>query len=156
VIVGKNIFQDEGASGMRWDNDAFAVSFSYPGTGGTRTVWLENSLSVAFRLDMARRYGLAGVAVADVSDNPDAAPFWEPLRTFSETGKVGLAQANSVVLRPSWQIQAGSSDAEAKGNIVWKAPAQPGSYEVSLIVSDGVLRAMQTVTLEVRAPGANN
>jgi spore germination protein YaaH len=156
VIVGKNIFQDEGASGMRWDNDAFAVSFSYPGTGGTRTVWLENSLSVAFRLDMARRYGLAGVAVADVSDNPEAAPFWEPLRTFSETGKVGLAQANSVLLRPSWQIQAGSSDAEAKGNIVWKAPAQPGSYEVSLIVSDGVLRAMQTVTLEVRAPGSNN
>ena len=44
---------------------------------------------------------------------------------------------------------------EAKGNIVWKAPAQPGSYEVALIVSDGVIRAMQTVSLEVRTPGAN-
>ncbi len=154
VIVGKNIFQDDGASGMRWDSDAFAVSFSYPGLGGPRTVWLENSLSLAFRLDLARRYGLAGVAVSDVSQNAEAATFWEPLRAFSETGKVGLSQANSVVLRPSWQIQAGSSDAEAKGNIVWKAPAQPGTYEVALIVSDGVIRAMQTVSLEVRTPGA--
>ena len=155
VIVGKNIFQDDGASGMRWDNEAFAVSFSYPGLGGQRTVWLENSLSLAFRLDLAYRYGLAGVAVSDVSEDPEAAAFWEPLRTFSESGKVGLSQANSVLLRPSWQIQAGSSDAEAKGNIVWKAPAQPGSYEVALIVSDGVIRAMQTVSLEVRTPGAN-
>jgi hypothetical protein len=155
VIVGRNIFQDEGASGMRWDNEAFAVSFSYPGQGGQRTVWLENSLSLAFRLDLARRYGLAGVAVADVSANPEAAAFWEPLRTYSETGKVGLSQANGVILRPEWQIQAGNSDTEAQGNIVWKAPAQPGAYEVGLIVSDGVIRAMQTVVLEVRAAGAN-
>jgi hypothetical protein len=155
VIVGKNIFQDDGASGLRWDSEASAVSFSYPGLGGQRTVWLENSLSLAFRLDLARRYGLAGVAISDVSDNPEAAAFWEPLRTFSESGKVGLSQANSVLLRPEWQIQAGASDTEAKGNIVWKAPAQPGSYEVSLVVSDGVIRAMQTVILDVRAPGAN-
>ena len=30
VIVGKNIFTDDSASGLRWDDDAFAVSFSYP------------------------------------------------------------------------------------------------------------------------------
>jgi hypothetical protein len=155
VIVGRNIFQDDGASGLRWDNEAFAVSFSFPGLGGARTVWLENSLSLAFRLDMARRYGLAGVSVSDVSEDPEAAAFWEPLRTYSETGRVALAQANGVLLRPSWQIQAGASDAEAKGNIVWKAPAQPGAYEVSLIVSDGVIRAMQTVVLEVRGAGVN-
>lgn len=151
VIVGTNLFQEDGASGMSWDDQAFAVSFSYPGLGGERTVWLENRLSLAFRLDLARRNGLAGVAIADVSANPALPAFWEPLRTFAESGEVQLARANSVMLRPSWQIQAGSSDAEAAGNIVWRAPSQPGAYDISLIVSDGVIRAKQTVRLEVVA-----
>lgn len=155
VIVGKNIFQDDGASGMRWDDQAFAVSFSYPGIGGQRTVWLENSLSLAFRLDLARRHGLAGVAISDISEDPSEAAFWEPLRIFAESGSVALAQPYGPLLRPQWDIQAGSSDAEAKGNIVWKAPAQPGAYEVALTVSDGVILAKQTISLEVRATSAN-
>ncbi len=151
VIVGTNIYRDDGASGMQWDDNAFAVSFSYPGIGGQRTVWLENALSLAFRLDLARRNGLAGVAIADIGANTAAPAYWEPLRTFAESGLAPLAKANTVVLEPSWQIQAGSQEADAAGSIIWKAPAQPGSYEVSLVVSDGVIRAMQTVTLQVTA-----
>jgi hypothetical protein len=151
VIVGTNIYRDDGASGMQWDDNAFAVSFSYPGLGGQRTVWIENSLSLAFRLDLARRNGLAGVAIADIGADPSAPAFWEPLRTFGESGTAELARANATVLEPSWQIQAGSQETESAGNIIWKAPAQPGSYEVSLVVSDGVIRAMQTITLQVSA-----
>ena len=155
VIVGKNIFQDDGASGLRWDDSAFAVSFSYPGRGGQRTVWLENGLSIAFKLDLARRYGLGGIAIDDVSGDPMLAQIWEPLRTYAESGNVGLTQPNSILLRPVWQVQAGSSEVGNKGNIVWRAPAQPGSYDVSLIVSDGVIRAAQKIVMEVRAPGAS-
>jgi len=151
VIVGTNIFRDDGASGMQWDDTAFAVSFSYPDLGGQRTVWLENALSLAFRLDLARLNGLAGVAISDIGSNTAAPAFWEPLRTFAESGSAPLARANTLVLEPQWQIQAGSQDAESSGNIIWKAPAQPGAYEVSLIVSDGVIRAMQTITLQVAA-----
>jgi hypothetical protein len=154
VIVGKNIFQDDGASGLRWDESAFAVAFSYPGRGGQRTVWLENSLSLAFKLDLARRFGLGGVAIDDVSLNSQAAALWAPLRTYAESGAAALVQPNSVMLRPTWQIQAGASEAGTKGNIVWKAPAQPGAYDVSLIVSDGVIRAAQKIILEVRPPAA--
>jgi hypothetical protein len=151
VIVGKNLFQDDGASGLRWDERAFAVSFEYPGRGGQRTVWLENKLSIAFKLDLARRYGMGGVAISDISANSSAAAIWEPVRTFGESGNISLVAPNSTLLRPTWQVQAGSSQAEAKGNVVWTAPAQPGAYDVSLIVSDGVIRASQKVVLEVRA-----
>lgn len=154
VIVGKNIYQDDGASGLRWDEKAYAVSFTYPGRGGLRTVWLENALSVAFRLDLARRFGLGGIAIDDASLDPLAPAIWDPLRAYAESGAVSLVQPNGVLLRPTWQIQAGSSEAGAKGNVVWKAPAQPGAYDVSLIVSDGVIRAMQKLVLEVKAPSA--
>jgi hypothetical protein len=156
VIVGRNIFQDDGASGLGWDDQARAVSFDYPGRGGTRTVWLENSLSLAFKLELAASYGLAGVAISDVSDTPGKADYWEPLRTYSETGTVSPAAANSIMLRPSWEVQAGNPQAEAKGNLVWTAPAQPGSYEVSLIISDGVIRASRTIQLQVQAPAPSN
>jgi hypothetical protein len=151
VIVGTNLFRDDGASGIQWDDTAFAVSFSYPGIGGQRTVWLENALSLAFRLDLARRNGLAGVAIADIGSDESLPAYWEPLRAFAESGEVPLARANSLLLEPFWQIQAGSMNNEASGGIVWQAPAQPGSYEVSLVVSDGVVRAMQTITLQVTA-----
>jgi hypothetical protein len=152
VIVGRNIFQDDGASGLTWDSQAYAVSFEYPGRGGTRTVWLENSLSIAFKLELASRFGLAGVAMTDVSDNPALADYWEPLRAYGESGTIMPAAANSVMLRPVWEVQAGDAEPEAKGNLVWTAPAQPGSYDVALIVSDGVIRASRSLQLSVQAP----
>jgi len=156
VIVGRNIFLDDGASGLVWDEQARAVSFDYPGRGGTRTVWLENSLSLAFKLELAASFGLAGVAINDVSDGPGQADYWEPLRTYSETGSITPVAANSLMLRPAWEVQAGSPQAEAKGNLVWTAPAQPGTYDVSLIVSDGVIRASRSIQLQVQAPAPTN
>jgi len=156
VIVGRNIFQDDGASGLVWDEQARAVSFDYPGRGGTRRVWLENSLSIAFKLELAAQYGLAGVAITDISNDPAQADFWEPLRAYSETGSVIPATANSIMLRPAWEVQAGNPQAEAKGNLVWTAPSQPGSYDVTLVVSDGVIRASRSIQLEVQAPAPPN
>jgi hypothetical protein len=152
VIVGRNIFEDDGASGLMWDEQAQAVAFDYPARGGTRTVWLENSLSIAFKLELAARFGLGGVAITDASDNPAQADFWDPLRTYSESGAIQPAAANSTMLRPSWEVQAGDPQPESKGNLVWTAPAQPGVYDVTLIVSDGVIRAARSIELQVQAP----
>jgi hypothetical protein len=91
------------------------------------------------------------VAIADIGADDSLPAFWEPLRTFTESGEAPLARANSLLLEPFWQIQAGSMNDEASGNIIWQAPAQPGAYEISLVVSDGVIRAMQTITLQVVA-----
>jgi hypothetical protein len=150
LIVGKNIFQDDGASGIRWDEGAFAVSFSFPGVGGQHTVWFENSLSLAFKLDFARRSGLGGVHVDDVSLDSAQTAFWDPLSTYVGDGTAKLSQPNGVLLRPLWQSQAGSMEPNQKGNVVWRAPAQAGVYDVSLVISDGVVRATQKVILDVR------
>ena len=98
-IVGVNIYQDDGASGIRWDESAFAVSFSYPGQGGQRTVWFENSLSLAFKLDLARRQGLGGVHIDDLRLDPQQTAFWDPISTYVEAGTVKLAQPKTPLRR---------------------------------------------------------
>ncbi len=152
LVVGKNIYQDDGATGIRWDEGAFAVSFAYPGSRGQRTVWIENALSIAFKLDFARRLGLGGVALDDVSQDPQAPNIWDPIRLFADTGNVSLVAPNGVILKPTWQSQAGALEPGAKGNVVWKAPAQAGVYDVTLVISDGVVRASRKVVVEVK-PG---
>ncbi len=152
VLVGKNIFEDDGATGLRWDETALAVAFSYPEVGGQRTVWLENILSLAFRIDLAQRYGLGGIAIDDISLDPAMPAIWALLDAYADTLKIDLVAPNDVLLRPTWQIEAGSSDAGSKGNVVWTAPDQVGTYEIALIVSDGVIRAQQMIVLEVLPP----
>jgi hypothetical protein len=96
---------------------------------------------------------MGGIAIDDVSLDPQGSSVWDPIRNYSESGNVGLAQPNGVLLRPTWKIQAGSSEVGNKGNIVWKAPAQPGAYDISLVVSDGVIRAEQKLVLNVGTSG---
>ena len=151
-IVGRNILQGEGATGLRWDEEAHAVAFAYPGRGGLRTVWLENSLSLAFKLDLADRFGLGGVAFDDVSADSEAPDFWDLVTAYAETGRVALVRPNGPLLRPVWLSQAGElaiNPADEQGAVIWTAPAQAGVYDVSLIVSDGVIRATQKLILEV-------
>jgi spore germination protein YaaH len=156
VLVGRNIFLDDGASGLVWDEQARAVKFEYPGRGGMRTVYLENTLSLAFKLELASRFGLAGVSITDVSDTAGHAEYWAPLRDYGESGTIQPAAVNGTLLRPEWVAQAGEPQPEGKGNMVWTAPAQPGSYEIQLIVSDGVIRAARSIHLEVQAPAPSN
>jgi len=150
TIVGPNIYQDEGASGLFWDDEALAVTFSYPGEGGARTVWIENGFSVAFKLDLARRFQLGGIAVEDVSLSAAGPNIWGPIQELSESGKVTLVKPNGSLLKPYWEASEGVLDGGAKGAVVWTAPA-PGTYEVTLVVSDGVVRVGQRLSLEVKA-----
>jgi hypothetical protein len=150
TIVGPNIYQDEGASGLFWDDEALAVSFSYPGEGGARTVWIENGFSIAFKLDLARRFQLGGVAVEDVSLSAAGPNIWAPIQELAESGTVTLVKPNGSLLKPYWEASEGALDGGAKGAVMWTAP-DPGTYEVTLVVSDGVVRVGQRLSLEVKA-----
>jgi hypothetical protein len=150
TIVGPNIYQDEGASGLFWDDEALAVSFSYPGEGGARTVWIENSFSMAFKMDLARRFQLGGVAVEDVSQSAAGPDIWAPIEELADSGQVTLVKPNGSLLKPYWEASGGTLDGGATGAVVWTAP-DPGTYDVTLVVSDGVVRVGQRLSLEVKA-----
>ena len=153
TIVGQNIFEEEGASGLFWDDDVAAVTFIYAGEGGAHTVWIENSFSIAFKLTLVERFGLGGVAVEDVSANSGGGDIWAPLEECAVSGTVSLVKPNDALLRPQWGADAGILEDGAHGAVTWQAPSEAGTYEVTLIVGDGILRVGQRLSLEVLPRG---
>mgnify|MGYP005840430419 CR=1 FL=1 len=155
TLVGTNLLRESGASGLYWDDDALAVTFSYPGESGKRTVWMFNAFSAAFRIDLARRYGLGGVWVDNVGAASGGADIWAVVQQYVETGEVTLAKPNPAMLAPEWRATAGSLDATSGDTVGWRAPAEPGAYDVTLVVGDGIVRVGRPFRVEVeRSRGA--
>ena len=154
-VTGMNIDHDAGNTGLLWDDRARAVSFAYAGRGGPRTVWLENRYSAAFRLDLASRYGLGGVAVMAAHEDDRLPHLWETVIEFVEDGTVALQLPYGPYLQPQWVASdgliEGSGDA---GVVVWRAPQRTGSYDITLVVSDGVVFVGQQIALRVSEPEA--
>jgi hypothetical protein len=148
--AGLNLAEELGGSGLHWDDLARSVAFSYTGAGGARTVWIANVFSEAFRLDLARRYQLGGVAVEDVSERAATANIWPLLQQYGEAGNVTLAKPNGELLEPRWQASAGSLESDAGSRVTWHLPAEPGSHTLTLIVSDGVVRMGQQLLVAVQ------
>jgi hypothetical protein len=150
--VGQNLAADMGATGLRWDESSRAVAFSYTGGGGDRTVWLANAFSEAFKLDLARRYQLGGVAVEDVSRLAEDANIWPAVVEYAQTGEVELVKPNGELLQPRWTASGGALDGDGGALVTWHAPAEPGTYTITLIVSDGTMRVGQELQLPVEQP----
>lgn len=153
-LTAQNLAQSEGASGMLWDETARSVAFSYPGRGGKRTAWIANEFSAAFRLELAQRYEIAGVAVTSVAAEDGGADVWSPIRELSDTGMLALTLPNGERFAPAWSAASGTLSAESGETVTWTAPQEPGTYEITLVVSDGVVRVGQRFSLEVVEPPA--
>ncbi len=153
-LVAQNLAASENASGLKWDDAARSVTFRYPGRGGTRTVWIANSFSAAFRLDLAQRHGLGGVSINDVSTQGGGADVWTPVQQVSDTGTLTLSRPNGDLLTPAWSTGDGTIAPQTGDAVTWTAPAKAGTYTVTLIVSDGVVRSGQLVSLDVVTPAA--
>ncbi len=151
-LVAQNLASSEAASGLHWDDTARAVTFSYPGRGGKRTVWIANEFSTVFRLELAQRFGLNGVAITDVSNEGVAGDVWAPIHELADNGSITLMRPNGQLFMPRWSASGGTLNAGSGETVTWTAPSAPGTYDVTLIVSDGVIRAGQRVSLEVVAP----
>jgi hypothetical protein len=132
-----------------WDDTAHAVVFHYPGSGGDHIVWLSNAFSEAFKLDLARRYQLGGVVVQDVSSDHQDSNIWPAVAAYASTGEVELSKPNGDLLQPRWTASGGTLQTDAGPTITWQAPQQAGDYTLTLIVSDGIRRVGQELSLTV-------
>lgn len=153
-ISAPNLDREGGATGLHWDDDAAAVTFDYPGQGGVRRVWIENIFSLGFKLQLVKRYKLGGLAIEDLNKDSGIAELWPALRAFLETGSPHLLRPNGTLLQPEWRSSGGSLDTANRRAVIWRAPDQPGNYDVTLIVSDGVIRVGQRVNFIVRPFGS--
>jgi hypothetical protein len=148
-LSGQNLSDQSGGSPLHWDDTAKAVAFSYVGAGGQRTVWLANTFSVTATLELAERYQLGGVFVADVSSVAGAAGISGAVAQYRSGGDIEPTQPNGELLLPHWSATDGTLDNETGAAVRWQAPDSAGEYTVTLIVSDGAARVGQEIHLSV-------
>ena len=147
-LVARNLDEGEGASPLRWSDDAAAVSYAMGGTE-RRRVFIENRFSVSFKLELVQAYGLGGVAISDASGQSDVANIWPTVNDFVQSNTVSLIRPNDSMLLPSWQVDAGDVGAGAGTSATWVAPGQ-GTYNITLVVSDGERRFGRVLPIEVK------
>lgn len=150
TIVGTNIAQEEGDSGLHWDERGMSVAFSYAERANQHTVWIENRFSMAFRLDLARRYGLGGVTIDGAAQDETLPDVWNVVSQYLEDGRVRLEYPYGPYLQPQWAATDGKIDRGASGGLaVWSAPTRTGIYDITLVVSDGVIFVGRQLSLRV-------
>ncbi|HEY7296277.1 MAG TPA: glycosyl hydrolase family 18 protein [Dehalococcoidia bacterium] len=157
VTVSADNINREGGGGLSWTPQG-VVSFSYKAPDGQRTVWIENVFSVGYKLEIVSTYHLGGVAVDNASADPAVTNIWPAIEQFQASGTPVLQQPNPQTLRPSWQADGKPiADAGNRAVIVWTAPDTPGQHALSVIVSDGTMRVINSTPVDVRAgaPGAS-
>ncbi len=148
-VSGVNIEQGTNNTGLHWSDRARVVTFSYVARGGPRSVWIENRFSVAFRLDLAGRFGLGGVVVDAAAEDETLPNVWNTVSTFVEEGTVRLELPYGPYLSPRWRSSDGTVEGGEDGVIVWRAPERAGAYDITLVVSDGVIFVGQQISLLV-------
>ncbi|MDZ7727389.1 MAG: PKD domain-containing protein [Dehalococcoidia bacterium] len=56
---------------------------------------------------------------------------------------------NATDLEPQWEVSGGSLEGGQSGVAVWTTPSEPGTYTVSLTLSDGVALFENEISVEV-------
>jgi len=135
-LVARNLDEGEGASPLRWNDDALTVSFAIGGNERTR-IFIENSYSVGFKLELVQAYGLGGLAVSDGSAQSDVTNVWPQVNAFVDSATVNLRRPNDSMLLPIWQAPDGGQLGAGSGTTATWTPDGGGDFNLVLVVSDG-------------------
>ncbi|MDA0364502.1 MAG: hypothetical protein O3B31_07050 [Chloroflexi bacterium] len=164
TLSGVNLDRGAGNSGLHWDDGARAVTFSYADRLGPHTVWIENSFSLGFRLELIDRYALGGIVVAEAQRDEQLPDVWTAVRVYVESGAYDLQQPYGPYLVPCWRASDGAivgfeagcwtPGLTESGAATWRAPAGIGVFDVTLVVSDGTTFVGQQLPVRVAEAGA--
>jgi hypothetical protein len=111
---------------------------------------VENEFSAGFKLEAVQAFRLAGLAIEDVSDRVGAAAILPAVDALVRGGQAQLLRPSPDNLRPEWTASGGNIEVGGTGGAVtWVAPSEGGTYEISLLVSDGVTRVGRRMSLDV-------
>ena len=149
-LVAKSLDETEGASPIRWDDGSATVSYVLGGTERKR-IFIENSFSVAFKLEIVQAYALGGVALSDASAQSDVANVWPTIRGLVQSATVTLLRPNDSNLLPIWQAPDGGDLGAGAGTTASWVPNKMGTYNLILVVSDGERRFGRKILVEVKA-----
>ena len=69
---------------------------------------------------------------------------------YAETGAVTLVKPNGALLTPRWEVSGGALESTAGPVVTWRAPDEPGTYVLTLIVSDGLTHVGQELSVPVQ------
>ena len=136
-IVAANIDKSKGRTGIAWTPETATVTYTYEELGG-HTVWIENIFSIGFKLEFVSRFKLGGVAVENATGDTNLANVWPALVPFITTGQPLLLQPNPRDLVPQWKVSKGIATGGERGVMTWSTPTEPGTYTVTLTLTDGV------------------
>ncbi len=147
-LVAVNIDEGERGAPPRWNDEMASVIFSVGGRQPA-TVYLENSFSLGFKLEIAQAYALGGISIADASSEADVYNIWSEVNDLVQSGTVRLIRPNNEALTPRWQSPDGGDIQGTGTKAAWQAPSERGKYAIELVVSDGVERFGRRLTVEV-------
>ncbi|MBI4300488.1 MAG: cellulase family glycosylhydrolase [Chloroflexi bacterium] len=155
TLIAPNILTDAGASGLYWDDSANAVAFTFRGQDGEHIVWLENALSIAYKLRLVQQFGLGGIAVDNAGREAGSGAVWQMLQEFRQKGSVGLSKPNKDQFTAEWKSCDGGLAAKGVAWVNWSVPKTGQPCEVTLSIGDGVIRGGSSLSVvQVATPTA--
>lgn len=155
-------FLSGSGGGLRWDDAAKSVTFTFVESGKPHGVWVENRFSAGFRLDLASRRGLGGIVLDQAEANPDLPDLSGIAAEFAQGGSPRLERPFGPYLIPCWQALGGGTiegasacwtQDHAAPSAVWRTPKAGGVYTVRLVVSDGTSFVGQEIPIRVTPGG---
>lgn len=127
-----NVMLDGQLSPMEWDGSTLTYKFSYDQNGQSHFVWLGSEAALSYRLRLASRYNLHGIAVRGLANVANPAGYATALQAYLGTAEAPQPVGSAIV----WTVRNASDEivASESGDALtysWAGIDLTGTYTIS-------------------------